>query len=276
MPDVDVTQTDKMAGYRITTEPYFRAIGDEVETFEAAHRLRLPMLLKGPTGCGKTRFVEYMAWRLGLPLIQIACNEDTSASDLLGRFLLDKDGTYWADGPLTLAVRHGAICYLDEIVEARQDATVVIHPLTDERRLLLLDRIGEALQAPPQFQLVISYNPGYQSELKRLKPSMRQRFVALDFDYPSADHETIVVATEGGIDQSLAARLVDIAHRSRELKGFGLDEGLSTRMLIRAAKLMRDGLPPLSACRLALSTPASDDIEICTALQDFAEAHFSQ
>jgi len=271
----DSTLQDRMAGYRITAQPYFRAVGDEVELFEAAHRLKLPVLLKGPTGCGKTRFVEHMAWRLGLPLVQIACNEDTSASDLLGRFLLNRDGTYWVDGPLTLAVRHGAICYLDEFVEARQDATVVIHPLTDERRMLLLDRKGEALQAPPEFHLVISYNPGYQSELKRLKPSTRQRFVALDFDYPSASHEAIVVASEGGIDPTLAARLVDIAHRSRLLKGNGLDEGLSTRMLIRAARLMRDGLPPLSACRLALSAPACDDAEICTALQNFAEAHFS-
>ncbi|MCL2308656.1 MAG: CbbQ/NirQ/NorQ/GpvN family protein [Proteobacteria bacterium] len=264
-----------MVGHRLTEEPYFRAIGDEVNLFEAAHRLRLPMLLKGPTGCGKTRFVEHMAWRLGLPLVQVACNEDTSASDLLGRFLLNRDGTYWVDGPLTSAVRHGAICYLDEFVEARQDATVVIHPLTDERRTLLLDRKGEVIQAHPDFHLVISYNPGYQSEMKRLKPSTRQRFVALDFDFPPTSDEIEIVAAEGGVDPALATRLVDIAHRSRQLKGNGLDEGLSTRVLIYAARLMRDGLLPLSACRLALSTPASDDAEICTALQNFAEAHFS-
>jgi nitric oxide reductase NorQ protein len=264
-----------MAGYRITTRPYFHAAGDEVGLFEAAHRLRLPVLLKGPTGCGKTRFVEHMAWRLNLPLVQVACNEDTSASDLLGRFLLDHDGTYWVDGPLTSAARHGAICYLDEFVEARQDATVVIHPLTDERRTLLLDRSGEVVRAHPDFQLVISYNPGYQSEIKRLKPSTRQRFVALDFNYPPASDETAIVAAEGGIEPAVAARLVDIAHRSRQIRSASLDEGLSTRMLIHAARLIRDGLSPLQACRLALSAPACDDDEICTALQGFAEAHFS-
>ena len=267
-------QQDWMAGYRIMEQPYFRPVDDEVNLFEAAHRLRLPVLLKGPTGCGKTRFVEHMAWRLGLPLVQIACNEDTSASDLLGRFLLNRDGTYWVDGPLTLAVRHGAICYLDEFVEARQDATVVIHPLTDERRMLLLDRKGEAVQAAADFQLVISYNPGYQSELKRLKPSTRQRFVALEFDYPPAADEAAVVAAEGGVDPALAAQLVDIAHRSRQLKGSGLEEGLSTRMLIRAARLIGAGLPPLAACRLALSAPVCDDPEIGTALQNFVQAHF--
>ncbi|AOY97173.1 AAA family ATPase [Cupriavidus sp. USMAA2-4] len=265
---------DMLAGHRIPAQPYFRPAGDEVELFMAAYRLRLPVLLKGPTGCGKTRFVEHMAWRLGLPLVQVACNEDTSASDLLGRYLLDRDGTYWVDGPLTQAARHGAICYLDEFVEARQDATVVIHPLTDARRTLPLDRKGEVVQAHPDFHLVISYNPGYQSELKRLKPSTRQRFVALDFDYPPAGHEAAVVAAEGGVDLALAARLVDLAHRSRQLKGSGLDEGLSTRMLIHAARLVRDGLPPLSACRLALSAPACDDAEVGAALQGFAEAHF--
>jgi len=265
---------DPLAGYRIESRPHFRPAGDELERFMAAHRLRLPVLLKGPTGCGKTRFVEHMAWRLGLPLVQVACNEDTSASDLLGRYLLERDGTYWVDGPLTLAARHGAICYLDEFVEARQDATVVIHPLTDGRRTLPLDRKGEVVQAHPDFHLVISYNPGYQSEFKRLKPSTRQRFVALDFDYPPAAHEAAVVAAEGGVDMALATRLVDIAHRSRQLKGSGLDEGLSTRMLIHAARLMRDGLAPLSACRLALSAPACDDAELGAALQGFAEAHF--
>lgn len=265
---------DTLGAYRLDAQPFFQPVGDEVDLFTAAHRLRLPMLLKGPTGCGKTRFVEHMAWRLGLPLIQVACNEDTSAPDLVGRFLLDHDGTYWADGPLTLAARHGAICYLDEIVEARQDATVVIHPLTDERRILPLDRKGEIVRAHPDFQLIVSYNPGYQSALKDLKPSTRQRFVALDFDYPPAAREAAIVVAESGIDAALAQRLVDIAQRSRQLKGAGLDEGLSTRMLVHAARLMRDGLAPLAACRLALSTPASDDAELVAALQGFAEAHF--
>ena len=264
---------DMLAGHRIPAQPYFRPAGDEVELFMAAYRLRLPVLLKGPTGCGKTRFVEHMAWRLGLPLVQVACNEDTSASDLLGRYLLDRDGTYWVDGPLTQAARHGAICYLDEFVEARQDATVVIHPLTDARRTLPLDRKGEVVQAHPDFHLVISYNPGYQSELKRLAvdaAALRRAGLRLPAGGPRGGGG----GRGGGVDLALAARLVDLAHRSRQLKGSGLDEGLSTRMLIHAARPVRDGLPPLSACRLALSAPACDDAEVGAALQGFAEAHF--
>ena len=203
--------------YQISEEPYYRPVANEVELFEAAYSARMPVNLKGPTGCGKTRFVEYMAWKLGKPLITVACNEDMTASDLIGRFLLDKDGTKWHDGPLTTAARIGAICYLDEVVEARQDTTVVIHPLTDHRRTLPLDKKGELIHAHPDFQLVISYNPGYQSLMKDLKQSTKQRFGALDFDYPNAEIETEIVATEGGVDTATAEKLVQIAYRARNL-----------------------------------------------------------
>ncbi len=196
--------------------------------------MRMPMMLKGPTGCGKTRFVEYMAWKLGKPLVTVACNEDMTAADLVGRFLLDANGTRWQDGPLTLAARHGAICYLDEVVEARQDTTVVIHPLTDTRRVLPLDKKGELLHAHPDFLLVISYNPGYQSLMKDLKPSTKQRFGALDFSYPAHEIEVEIVTHEAGVDAAVAGKLVAIAERARNLKGHGLDEGISTRMLVHA------------------------------------------
>ncbi|UKD16565.1 CbbQ/NirQ/NorQ/GpvN family protein [Burkholderia aenigmatica] len=257
--------------------PFYQPAGAEADWFETACRHHLPVLLKGPTGCGKTRFVEYMAWRMGLPLIQVACNDDTSAADLTGRHLLDADGTYWADGPLTLAARHGAICYLDEIVEARPDATVVIHPLTDSRRVLPLDRLGEVVHAHPDFHLVISYNPGYHGEHRRLKPSTRQRFVAIDFGYPDAVHEADVVVRESGADRETARRLVDLAHRTRALAqaGNGLDEGASTRLLVHAARLIVAGLAPLDACRIAISDAATDDADTRAALQTMAAAHFA-
>ena len=245
--------------YTIKEEPFYCPVGDEVETYEAAYAARMPMMLKGPTGCGKSRFVEYMAWKLGRPLITVACNEDMTASDLVGRFLLDKDGTRWHDGPLTLAARIGAICYLDEVVEARQDTTVVIHPLTDHRRELPLDKKGELVKAHPDFQLVISYNPGYQSLMKDLKQSTKQRFGALDFDYPEAATEAEIVAREGGVDKAIAEKLVQIGQRGRNLKGHGLDEGISTRLLVYAAQLIDRGLRPVVACRVALVRPLTDD-----------------
>jgi len=256
----------ELAGYRIDREPYYRAIGDEIALFEAAYADRLPMMLKGPTGCGKTRFVEHMAWRLGRPLITVACHEDMTASDLVGRYLLDANGTVWHDGPLTLAVRHGAICYLDEIVEARQDTTVVIHPLTDERRVLPLEKKNEIVAAHADFQLVISYNPGYQSVLKDLKESTKQRFAAIDFRYPAAEVEAEIVAHESGVDLQAARRLVRIAERSRNLKGHGLDEGASTRMLIYAGRLIRRGIAVDAACQVALVLPITDDPDIRDAL----------
>ncbi len=267
---------DPLAPHRVAAQPYYRPSGDEVRWFEAACSRHLPLLLKGPTGCGKTRFVEAMAWRMGVPLIQVACNEDTSAADLTGRHLLDGDGTYWADGPLTLAARHGAICYLDEIVEARPDATVVIHPLTDGRRLLPLERNGEVVRAHRDFHLVISYNPGYQSEHKRLKPSTRQRFVAIDFGYGDAAHEIDIVVRESGVARDTARRLVDIAQRTRTLADDGLDEGASTRLVVQAAQLIAAGLSPLAACRLAISAAATDDADSAAALQAFAAAHFAE
>ncbi len=252
--------------YTIDAEPYYRAVADEVTLFEAAYAVRMPMMLKGPTGCGKTRFVEYMAWKLGKPLITLACNEDMTASDLVGRYLLDADGTRWQDGPLTLAVRYGAICYLDEVVEARQDTTVVIHPLTDARRVLPLEKKNELVHAHPDFQLVISYNPGYQSILKDLKQSTKQRFGALDFSYPERDVEIEIVSHESGIGPETAAKLVTIAERARNLKGHGLEEGISTRMLIYAGSLIGQGVDPVAACHVSLIRPITDDADIRDAL----------
>jgi nitric oxide reductase NorQ protein len=257
---------DPIAQYRIGREPYYRPVGQEIELYEAAYAARLPMMLKGPTGCGKTRFIEYMAWKLGKPLVTLACNEDMTASDLVGRYLLESGGTRWLDGPLTTAARIGAICYLDEIVEARQDTTVVIHPLTDHRRTLPLDKKGELIHAHPDFQLVISYNPGYQSLMKDLKQSTKQRFGGLDFTYPEHAIETEIVAHESGVEAGIAGKLVSIAERSRNLKGHGLDEGLSTRMLIYAGSLIAKGVNPMAACRVALVRPITDDPDMRDAL----------
>ncbi len=258
--------SDIINQYLIEKEPYYRPVADEVELYQATYAVRMPMMLKGPTGCGKTRFVEYMAWKLGKPLITVACNEDMTASDLVGRFLLDSTGTRWQDGPLAIAARHGAICYLDEVVEARQDTTVVIHPLTDARRALPLEKKGELIQAHPDFQLVISYNPGYQSLMKDLKQSTKQRLGALDFNYPAHDIETEIVAHETGVSAEVANKLVAIAERARNLKGHGLDEGISTRMLIYAGSLIATGVKPQSACRVALVRPITDDPDMRDAL----------
>ncbi len=252
--------------YRVTTEPYYRAVTDEVELYEAAYSVRMPMMLKGPTGCGKTRFVEYMAWKLKKPLITVACNEDMTASDLVGRFLLDAQGTRWQDGPLAVAARYGAICYLDEVVEARQDTTVVIHPLTDNRRVLPLEKKGELIHAHADFQLVISYNPGYQSLMKDLKQSTKQRFGAMDFNYPDHTTETEIVMHETGVSEAVADKLVSIAERARNLKGHGLDEGISTRMLIYAGSLIAKGVNAHAACRVALVRPITDDPDMRDAL----------
>jgi nitric oxide reductase NorQ protein len=252
--------------YRIEKEPYYRTVADEVELYEAAYSVRMPMMLKGPTGCGKTRFVEYMAWKLKKPLITVACNEDMTASDLVGRFLLDAQGTRWQDGPLAIAAREGAICYLDEVVEARQDTTVVIHPLTDNRRVLPLEKKGELINAHPDFQLVISYNPGYQSLMKDLKQSTKQRFGGLDFNYPAHDVETEIVSHESKVTAEVAGKLVSIAERARNLKGHGLDEGISTRMLIYAGNLISKGVEAKAACRVALVRPITDDPDMRDAL----------
>ncbi len=260
--------------YKIKSEPYYQPQGNEVQLFEAAYQQRLPVMVKGPTGAGKSRFVEYMAWKLGRPLITVAGNEDMTASDLVGRFLLDKDGTRWQDGPLALAARYGAIAYLDEIVEARKDTTVVIHPLTDYRRTLPLDRKGELISAHPDFQLVISYNPGYQSLMKDLKQSTKQRFAALEFDYASEETETKIVAKETSIDPAVAAKLVQIAHRARSLKGHGMEEGISTRLLVYAGKLIQQGISPRDACRMALITPITEEGDIRSNLEHAVDITF--
>jgi nitric oxide reductase NorQ protein len=252
--------------YSIRSEPYYRAVGDEIELFEAAYTSRLPVMLKGPTGCGKTRFIEYMAWRLDRALITVAAHEDMTAADLAGRYLLAPEGTVWHDGPLTLAVRHGAICYLDEIVEARQDTTVVIHPLTDARRTLPLEKKNELVPAHPDFQLVISYNPGYQSVVKDLKESTKQRFIAIDFGYPAPEIEAEIVVHEAGVDRDTAHRLVDIALRSRNLRGRGLDEGASTRMLIHTGRLVAAGVGLEAASRASIVLPITDDADMREAL----------
>ncbi len=267
--------TANIEQYRIAKEPFYQPQGDEVALYEAAYAARLPVMLKGPTGCGKSRFVEHMAWKLGRPLITVACNEDMTASDLVGRYLLDRDGTRWLDGPLTVAARIGAICYLDEIVEARQDTTVVIHPLTDHRRTLPLDKKGEVVAAHPDFQLVISYNPGYQSLMKDLKQSTKQRFAAFDFDYPEPGLEAQIVARETGIDAETAGRLVKLAGAARNLKGHGLAEGVSTRLVVYAAQLIRRGVAPRAACRAAMARPITDDADIRAALDLAVDAIFA-
>jgi len=258
----------------IKEEPYYEPIGEEIEVFLAAHKQQIPILLKGPTGCGKTRFMEHMAWRLKKPLITVSCHDDLTASDLVGRFLISGGETQWIDGPLARAVRHGAICYLDEIVEARKDTTVVIHPLADDRRVLPMEKVGELLEASDDFCLAISYNPGYQSVLKDLKQSTRQRFVALEFDYPSAELETKIIENETGADHELASRLVKFAHMTRNLKGSGLEEGASTRLLIHAAKLITSGITPVTACHTGIAQALTDDAEMLAAVNELSSSLF--
>ena len=260
--------------YFIEVEPYYEPVADEVTVFEAAYANGLPILLKGPTGCGKTRFMEYMAWRLKRPLITVSCHDDLTASDLVGRFLVTGGETTWVDGPLARAVRTGGICYLDEIVEARKDTTVVIHPLADDRRVLPMEKLGELLEATPEFCLAISYNPGYQSVLKDLKQSTRQRFVALEFDYPSAALEEKIIARESGIDAAQAQQLVKFAHMTRNLKGSGLEEGASTRLLVHAAKLIASGVAPVTACRSAIAQALTDDAEMLAAVNELSASLF--
>jgi nitric oxide reductase NorQ protein len=254
--------------YKVADEPFYLPIKSEVELFEAAYAARLPAMLKGPTGCGKTRFVEYMAYKLGRPLITVACHEDLSSTDLVGRFLLEGEETVWHDGPLTSAVRAGAICYLDEVVEARKDTVVIIHPLTDDRRRLPIEKRGTVIEAPPEFMLVVSYNPGYQSILKDLKQSTRQRFVAMEFDYPGTEAETEIVAREGGIDEEIARDLVKIGHKVRNLRGHGLEEGVSTRLLIYAAQMIAKGISPIDAAEVAIVSPITDDRELQRSIRE--------
>ncbi|HHJ15055.1 MAG TPA: CbbQ/NirQ/NorQ/GpvN family protein [Gammaproteobacteria bacterium] len=267
-------QVLKPEEYFITEEPYYEPVGNEIQVFEAAYANQLPVLLKGPTGCGKTRFMEHMAWRLKRPLITVSCHDDLTASDLVGRFLIRGGETVWVDGPLARAVRAGGICYLDEIVEARKDTTVVIHPLADDRRVLPMEKLGELLEASGDFCMAISYNPGYQSVLKDLKQSTRQRFVALEFDYPEAALEARIICNETGITPEMAENLVKFAQMTRNLKGSGLEEGASTRLLVHAAKLMRTGVSPVAACRASISEALTDDAEMLAAVNELSASVF--
>lgn len=266
MPEVSPQQTV------VQHEPFYLPLGSELRVFEECHAANLAVMLKGPTGCGKTRFVEYMAWRLKRPLVTVACHDDLTASDLIGRFLVRHDGTIWQDGPLTTAVREGALCYLDEVVEARQDTVVVLHSLTDHRRTLPIDKTGELVQAAAGFQLVISYNPGYQRMLKDLKPSTRQRFVCLDFDFPPPDKEAAIIQREAGTDSATAFELVTLGQRLRRLKDQGLSEVPSTRLLIATGRLIARGIPVREACHSALIAPLSDDAVLLDGMTDLVNA----
>ncbi len=258
----------KTEEYTIVDEPYYQPVGDEITVYEAAWHNQLPVLLKGPTGCGKTRFMEYMSWYLQRPMITVSCHDDLTASDLVGRYLVKGGETVWVDGPLTRAVRSGSLCYLDEIVEARKDTTVVIHPLCDDRRLLPIDKLGEVIEAPPAFSLTVSYNPGYQSVLKDLKQSTRQRFVALEFGYPGTELEAQIVRRESGVDEAAAERLVKIGHMTRNLKDNGLDEGASTRLLVNAGKLIARDVKPSVACQTAIGEALTDDPDMLAAIRE--------
>lgn len=258
------------------TAPYYEAQSNEVAIFEAAYKKRLPVMLKGPTGCGKTRFLEYMAFQLKRPLVTVSCHEDLTSSDLVGRFLLEGAETVWQDGPLTRAVKAGAICYLDEIVEARTDSTVVIHSLTDHRRKLTVEKKGMEIEAHEDFMLVISYNPGYQTVLKDLKPSTKQRFIAINFDFPPEDIERKIVVNEApGISPEIAHQLVAAGRKARLLKDHGLEEATSTRALVYAANMINAGLDPIAACQVAMVNPITDDIELSEALMEIVQAHFT-
>lgn len=248
--------------------PYYQSQGHEVELFEQAYKNQLPMLIKGPTGCGKTRFIEHMAARLKRPLYTVSCHDDLTAADLVGRHLIGDQGTFWVDGPLTRAVREGAICYLDEVVEARKDTTVVIHPLTDDRRILPIERTGETLKAPKEFMLVVSYNPGYQNILKGMKPSTRQRFVGMTFDFPAPELEQEIIQRETGIDEKTAQALVKLAAALRVLKDHDLEEAASTRLLIYAARLIKSGMDASESCLAAMAEPLTDDLETRSALME--------
>lgn len=281
--------------YHLTEEPYYVPVGDEVELFEAAYQQRIPLIFKGPTGCGKTRFVEYMSYRLGqpltkieqadsrgderpddenLPLVTIACHEDLTASDLVGRYLLEGDSTVWIDGPLTRAVKAGGICYLDEIVEARKDTTVLIHPLTDHRRILPVEKRGELLEAADGFLLILSYNPGYQSALKDLKHSTRQRFVSIEFDYPPRDIEAEIIGHESGCEDDDALQLAKLGEKVRNLREHGLGEGASTRLLIYAGKLIAQGIAPRRACQVAVNWAVTDDASVQKSIEEIIASIF--
>ena len=260
--------------FRITDRPNYVPQDDEEIVFRVAFESDIPLILKGPTGCGKTRFIEHMAYELKLPIVTVSCHEDLTAADLVGRFLLKSDETVWKDGPLTLAVRYGGICYLDEIVEARKDTTVIIHSLTDDRRILYIDKTGEVVPAHENFMMVLSYNPGYQSIVKNLKQSTKQRFASIDFTHPPEDVETRIIATESGLGEDDARRLAEMGTKIRQLKGFGLDEGISSRLLVYVGRLVQGGLTPLQATRHAISQTLTDEPEVLESIQSIAQLYF--
>lgn len=262
--------------FLVEEEPHYVPVKNECDFFRSAYRQQLPLLLKGPTGCGKTRFVERMAWEMELPLITVSCHEDLSAADLVGRYLFKENQTVWEDGPLTLAVRYGGICYLDEVVEARNDTSVIIHSLTDHRRLLYIDKIQEVIKAHPDFMMVLSYNPGYQNVRKDLKESTKQRFTALSFDYPPEEVEAQIVAEEADVDMSAARTLAKVGQKIRNLKGYGLTEGASTRLLVYAGMLMAGGLDARAACRGAISDVVTDDDEIASSVEDILDLFYPE
>ncbi len=259
--------TPQKDDFTIPVCPYYQPIGNEIDIFKAAHRETVPLLLKGPTGCGKTRFVSYMAHQLNLPLVTVACHEDLTASDLIGRYLIQGDETFWSDGPMSAAVRMGAILYLDEIVEARKDTIVAIHPLTDHRRMLSIDKLAAVLEAPKHFMLVVSYNPGYQSILKEMKPSTRQRFVSLNFDYPNAEIEQEIIAKETEVGADIANKLARLAINIRNLKSRGLEEGVSTRLLVHTARLIASGIDPKEACNVGFTYTLTEDPDLQRSIQ---------
>ena len=272
-----MTQTGReydLHAYRIEREPFYAEVRGEVGLFTMAAKNRMPVMLKGPTGCGKTRFVQHMAYKLGRPLITVACHEDLTASDLVGRYLLKGQETVWVDGPLTAGVKRGAIVYLDEVVEARKDTTVIIHPLSDDRRVLPIEKKGQILEAADEFMLVISYNPGYQSVLKDLKQSTKQRFMAIEFDYPPPAVETAVVERESGASHDIADKLVKLGGKVRNLKQHGLDEGVSTRLLIYAGTLIAQGITPMQACDVTVARPITDDEDMQRSIQELVKAIF--
>jgi nitric oxide reductase NorQ protein len=262
--------------FAVEFEPNYIAQHREEEVFRAAFASHIPVILKGPTGCGKTRFVEYMAHALGLPLVTVSCHEDLTASDLVGRFLFRDEETVWQDGPLTLAVRYGGVCYLDEIVEARKDTTVIIHSLTDDRRMLYIDKTGEVIRAHPSFMMVLSYNPGYQSIVKDLKQSTKQRFASLVFDHPATEVEARIIATETELDVERSRKLAEMGARLRELKGYGLEEGVSSRLLVYVGRLMMAGLAPLEASKAAISQSLTDEPEIMASIDNVVELYFGE
>lgn len=268
------SKSQKIEEHLIVEKPFYLVQKNELTIGLAAYKHGIPLLLKGPTGSGKTRFMQFLAWKLGRPLITVSCHDDLSTSDLVGRYLIRGGDTFWMDGPMTLAVRHGAICYLDEVVEARKDTTVVIHPLADDRRELAIEKRGELLTASPDFMLAVSYNPGYQSVLKDLKQSTRQRFIALELNYPEASLEVEIVSHEAGVDENIARSLVRIAGMTRGLKDSGLPEGASTRLLIHSGLLIKEGIPPREACRATITEALTDDSELNAAIDEMVSAVF--